>query len=285
MAVMNTANYLAMTVLALLLFGLARGHIVSAAGQLGLLAVLAGVGALAAGRLLLRESLEQLIEIALWPSYRVHTHGPGCGQVPRSGPVVIIANHTAWFDPIWLGKVIPRFLIPMMTSRYYDRPVLRWLMRKVVGAIRVPAGTFRREAPELQEAVAALDRGECLIIFPEGAMRRKPDQSLRHFGQGIWRILSQRPDTPVVVCWIEGGWGSFASYAGGPPTKNKSVDWWRRIDIAIEPPQRLPADVLADQRATRTYLMRACLEARRWLGLEPLPLPSLLEAATGEEME
>jgi hypothetical protein len=29
--------------------------------------------------------------------------------------------------------------------------------------------------------------------------------------------------------------------------------------------------LLADQRATRAYLMRVCLEARRHLGLEPLP--------------
>ncbi|HEV3116535.1 MAG TPA: hypothetical protein VGY58_05750, partial [Gemmataceae bacterium] len=96
-----------------------------------------------------------------------------------------------------------------------------------------------------------------------------PDQVLRQFGQGVWHILSKRPATPVVVCWIEGGWGSYFSYAGGPPTKNKRLDFWRHIKIAIQPPQVLEPDMLKDQRATRRYLMQVCLDARRHLGLEP----------------
>jgi hypothetical protein len=104
-------------------------------------------------------------------------------------------------------------------------------------------------------------------VFPEGWLRRREDQPLRNFGQGIWHILRQRPATPIVACWIEGGFGSYTSYVGGPPTVNKHLDWWRRIDIAVAEPEVIDPAVLADQRATRAYLMRACLEARRYLGL------------------
>jgi hypothetical protein len=97
---------------------------------------------------------------------------------------------------------------------------------------------------------------------------------LRQFGQGVWLILRKRPSTPVVVCWIEGGWGSYTSYFGGPPTVNKKLDWWHRIDVAIAEPQVLEPALLADHRATRTYLMRACLAARRYLGR---PAPAELE--------
>jgi hypothetical protein len=100
------------------------------------------------------------------------------------------------------------------------------------------------------------------------------------FGQGVSRILQARPETPVVVCWIEGGWGSFTSYAGGKPTKNKRMDFWRRIDVAVSEPQLVPADILADGRATRIYLMRACLQARGFLGLEVPDLPDMLEEET-----
>src|SRR5205823_3104459 len=79
----------------------------------------------------------------------------------------------------------------------------------------------------------------CVLIFPEAILRRKEDQLLRQFGQGVWHILRAVPDTPVVVFWIEGGWGSFASYKGGPPMKNKRLDWWRRIDLAVTEPQVL----------------------------------------------
>ena len=119
-------------------------------------------------------------------------------------------------------------------------------------------------------AIARLDRGDCVVIFPEGFMRRSEDKPLRHFGRGVWHILHERPQTPVVVCWIEGGWGSYFSYCNGPPAKNKRFDFWRRISIAVGEPQLLNPSLLADQRATRRHLMQLCLDARRYLGLEPL---------------
>ena len=88
------------------------------------------------------------------------------------------------------------------------------------------------------------------------------------------------PETPVVVCWIEGGWGTYTSYAGGKPTKNKRMDFWRRIDVAVSEPQLLAPETLADSRATRVYLMRLCLQARGYLGLEVPPLPDRIEEET-----
>jgi 1-acyl-sn-glycerol-3-phosphate acyltransferase len=236
----------------------------------GLLVVLAAVAVLAAWRGYYRESVEQLLEILLWPIYRIRSSGPGKCHVPLHGPLLVVANHTAWLDPVWVAKVVPRRVIPMMTSTFYDLPILRWLMKHVAQAIRVERTAFRREAPELQEAIAALDRGECVTIFPEGFLKRRADQGLRQFGQGVWRILRERPTTPVMVCWIEGGWGCYTSYYNGPPTVNKRLDWWRRIAVSIGEPQVLDAALLEDQRATRNYLMHACLEQRKYLGLETL---------------
>jgi 1-acyl-sn-glycerol-3-phosphate acyltransferase len=179
----------------------------------------------------------------------------------------VVANHAAYFDPFWLCKILPRQVKPMMTSLFYDLPVIRWAMVHIVGAIRVPAAGFRREAPELREAVAVLKKGGCVMIFPEAQLRRREDQPLRLFGQGVWRILQELPDTPVLVCWIEGGWRSFTSYYNGPPLRGKRPDLARRIDIAVEKPHPLDPAVLADQHATRLFLMRACRECRRHLGL------------------
>src|SRR5205814_578406 len=105
-------------------------------------------------------------------------------------------------------------------------------------------------------------------LFPEAILRRKEEKLLRQFGQGVWHILRETPQTPIVLFWIEGGWGSWASYKDGPPMKDKKMDFRRRIDIVIDEPRVVPAEVLADRRTTRRYLMRACLELRRQLGLE-----------------
>lgn len=229
---------------------------------------------------LFRELFEQTLEFFLWVCYPVFGRGPGLLSCPTRGPVLVVANHAAWLDPIWLAKVIPVQLRPMMIARFFDLPVIRFLMTRVFYAIRVPEAGFRREAPEVQEAIAALDRGQNVLIFPEGWLKRKADTTVRRFGQGIYQILREKPQTPVVACWIEGNWGSYTSFFNGPPTKNKKMDWLRPIQIGVSDSEVLPLELLHDGHQTRRYLMQAVLQARRHLGLDPLRPPPF---AAGED--
>ncbi len=270
MALRNLVDYLCIAAVSLLLVGLLRGGVLHQAEVFWLLATLAVLGAGLSWWGWLREFLEQVLELLLWPGYRVHAVGPGLDDFPARGPALVVANHAAWVDPMFLAKVLPCRLIPMMSSVFLDLPVIRCLMIHVAQAIRVQAAQFRRQAPELEEAIAALDRGEMVIIFPEGSMRRSEEKPLRQFGQGVWHILKERPQTPVVVCWIDNSWGCFFSYKNGRPTRNKRLDCWRPIGIGIGPVQVLSPEVLAQHRSTRSYLMQACLDSRRYLGLEPL---------------
>jgi len=231
-----------------------------------------------------RELIEQSLEFVLWIWYPVRGYGPGLLSSPTRGPMVVVANHAAWFDPIWVAKVMPVQLRPMMIARFFDLPVIRFLMHRVFHAIRVADSRFRREAPEVQEAIAALERGQNLLIFPEGWLRRKEDQSLRRFGQGIYQILREKPQTPVIACWLEGNWGSYFSFFNGPPTQNKKMDWFHRIRIGVSDPEVLPLELLHDGHQTRRHLMQAVLNARRFLGLEPLPPPPFA-AGDAEENE
>ena len=157
-----------------------------------------------------------------------------------------------------------------MGSVFYDLPGISWIMRYLVRAIRVQVTAFRRTAPELDEAVAGLRKGDCIVVFPEGRLRRKEEILLGSFGQGAWRILKQVPQTPVVCVWIEGGWGSYSSYAGGKPMQGKRLDCRRPIDVALAEPTVLSPDLLANQEATRAALRRGVLECRLHLGL-PVP--------------
>jgi 1-acyl-sn-glycerol-3-phosphate acyltransferase len=236
--------------------------------RFAMLALLAAAGAVVAWITLFVPTLEMLAEWLMTPMYRVRAEGPGAGCIPGRGPLLIVANHAAWGDPFWIAKIVPRHVRPMMTSRFFDLRVVRWLMVHVVRAIRVQHELIRRETPELDEAIAVLRSGECLAIFPEGSMRRDEEHPLRPFGQGVWHILSAVPQTPVVACWIEGGWGSYTSYFQGPPTKNKRIDWGRIIRIGVAEAEILPAEVLADRQRTRDYLRQRCLECRRFLRLE-----------------
>jgi len=219
---------------------------------------------------LFRPFFELLVEPPLWWMFRIRGAGPELQDFPMKGPCLVIANHACWVDPIILAKLLPRALTSMMAGRFYDLPVISWLMRRF-GIIKVYEQTIRREIPELNEAIAALDRGECLVMFPEGYLRRREDRPLKRFGRGVWEILKARPDTPVYACWIEGAWGSYTSYFNGKPTKNKKRDFRRPIGVGVSKAEVLPADVLEHHLRTRIHLMNSVIASRDLLGLPPMP--------------
>ncbi len=219
---------------------------------------------------LLRPTIELALEPVFAVMYRIRGTGPGLANFPCTGPCLVIANHACWGDPFFLAKYIPRPITPLMTARFFRPGIVGWLTR-LFGIIRVPEGTYKKDAPEIREAIAALDRGECVVIFPEGYLRRTEDRPLRRFGQGVWQILKARSQTPVIACWIEGGWGSFTSYHNGPPTKNKRPDFRRPICVSVSEPVTVSDRVLADQLRTRLHLMDLVSAARTHAGLQPLP--------------
>jgi 1-acyl-sn-glycerol-3-phosphate acyltransferase len=270
MAIRNLTDYVFATIAGIGMFLLGRFAGFDGPMQLWLVAGVSLLATIAAWWYFRRELVEQIIEFAFAVMYRFRAVGPGVDTFPLKGPVIVVANHSCYMDPMLLGKVLPRTMIPMMTSIFFDHWFLRWTMIYLADAIRVEASGFRREVPELQKAVATLDAGKCLVIFPEGRLRRTEELPLKLFGQGVWHILKERPDTPVVVCWIEGGWGSYFSYKGGLPTKNKKLDVRRPIDIVVSMPQVIDAEILADHRTTRQYLMEQCGALRKELGLEAI---------------
>ncbi len=232
---------------------------------------------------LFRPLFELIWEPFLWVMYRVRARGPGFAHFPQTGPCLVIANHACWLDPVFLIKVLPRPLTPMMTAKFYDLPIIRPLMVKF-GIIRVPEKAIKKDAPEVLEAIAALDRGECVVIFPEGYLRRSEERELRRFGQGVWQILKARPGTPVFAAWVEGGWGSYTSHRNGPPVRKKKPDVRRRIGVGMSAAIVIPPDELEEHLRTRTHLMNLVSAARVHLELEPLP-PFELPAKADDEGE
>ena len=214
-----------------------------------------------------RHAAEIVVEMPMRVMYTCKVSGPGFGRIPRTGPVLMIANHAAWFDPVFVAEAVPRETAPMMTAGFYDLPFVSWWMRRVFRVIRVAETAARRDVPEIRQAIEALDAGQCVVIFPEGYLRRKEESPLRRFGRGAWQILKERPETPVIPCWIEGSWGSYFSHFNGPPTKGKRFDFRKPIRVGVAEPVRVPVEVLTDHLATRVWLMHRVLEARSTLGL------------------
>lgn len=132
-------------------------------------------------------------------------------RVPRSGPVLLVANHQSHLDP-----PIVAFCV---RSRQY-RPLAREsLFRNRVfgGAIRalnaVPLKENEGDLGAIRTAIELLRQGEPVAIFPEGT--RTPDGAMHEFKRGV-TVLLRRAECTIVPLAIEGAYDAFPRHRRFP---------------------------------------------------------------------
>jgi 1-acyl-sn-glycerol-3-phosphate acyltransferase len=124
---------------------------------------------------------------------------------PDQGGVLIAVNHVSQIDTVlmarlvWQSGRVPRFMIK---SGVFGWPIVGGMM-KGAGQIAVYRGTTDA-AQSLRDAVAALERGEAVVIYPEGTTTKDPANWPMQAKTGIARLVLLSPETPVVPI---GQWG------------------------------------------------------------------------------
>jgi len=84
---------------------------------------------------------------------------------PASGPLLIVSNHVSDLDPLVVGAALRRRVNFMAKIELFGPPLLRWWVT-ACGAFPVRRGEADRQA--FRTARAVLERGEALVMFPEG---------------------------------------------------------------------------------------------------------------------
>jgi 1-acyl-sn-glycerol-3-phosphate acyltransferase len=100
----------------------------------------------------------------------------GAEHLPAAGGFVACSNHTSHIDPLTLAHFLvdhgwpPRFLAK---EAVFETPVVG---RIVVGAGQIPVRRGSVDAARaLEDAVAAVHAGECVVVYPEGTLTRDPN--------------------------------------------------------------------------------------------------------------
>jgi 1-acyl-sn-glycerol-3-phosphate acyltransferase len=154
--------------------------------------------------------------------------------MPREGGVIVVANHYSFFDPISLGHFLvktgrtPRF---MAKAGVFKNPVLGRLF-KAAGQIPVHRDT-REAAHALRDAIAAVERGEVVIMYPEGTMTKDPDLWPMAGKSGAAR-MALRTGVPILPVAQWGAQEVFAPYSMTPhffPRKTLKVAAGPPIDL------------------------------------------------------
>ncbi|MQA09750.1 MAG: 1-acyl-sn-glycerol-3-phosphate acyltransferase [Pseudonocardiaceae bacterium] len=110
----------------------------------------------------LHEFARVLARVLYRPAFRVRVHG--LDRVPRSGAVVLIANHSTMMEPQLIFAELPRRSVFLVKQELFRGVVGRSLRR--IGQLSVRRGEPDRTA--LLEAVRVLRGGGVIGVFPEG---------------------------------------------------------------------------------------------------------------------
>lgn len=138
----------------------------------------------------------------------------GRENMPRSGGVVFAANHISHFDPLVLGyyiwecRRIPRFL---GKASVFKLPVAG---RIITSAGQIPVHRDSAQAADAyRDAVAAVEQGECVGVYPEGTITRDPEMWPMTGKTGAARIALQT-GCPVIPIANWGAQEIIKSYTG-----------------------------------------------------------------------
>lgn len=141
--------------------------------------------------------------VALVLGTRIH----GIKKLPAKGPAILVANHNSHLDTLVLMTLFPTRLLPVLrpvaAADYFTRS--RWLRAFALHIVRIIPITRTPSTSHphpLTPCLDALDRGEILIVFPEGS--RGEPEARGHFKNGIAHLAKSRPQVPVHPICLSG---------------------------------------------------------------------------------
>jgi 1-acyl-sn-glycerol-3-phosphate acyltransferase len=127
-------------------------------------------------------------------------------RLPQGGPAIIVANHNSHLDTMVLITLLPshqlRLLRPVAAADYFLRnPAMAWFSQRIIGILPIFRGG-RGGSDPLAGPSAALERGEIVILFPEGT-RGEPER-LASLKSGIGHLAKRHSQVPVVPVFLHG---------------------------------------------------------------------------------
>jgi 1-acyl-sn-glycerol-3-phosphate acyltransferase len=122
----------------------------------------------------------------------------GADHLPASGPYVVAPVHRSNIDTPLVAMVTPRRLRFMGKDSLWKHQPAAWFL-SALGGFPVHRGSADREA--LRRCIEVIERGEPLVIFPEGTRREGSDVQPLFDGAAY---IAGRTGVPIIPVGIGG---------------------------------------------------------------------------------
>ena len=158
--------------------------------------------------------------LRLWNGLRVE----GGEHLPRTGGVMIVANHASFLDIPAIASSTRRHVSFVARASLKRSPPIAYLLEHT-GAVLVEPGRPDRRA--LRDMVAHLRLGDCVAIFPEGT--RSADGRVGRFRGGV-TLAARQTGVPLVPAGISGSFAALSRHASVPRPARITVRFGPPID-------------------------------------------------------
>jgi 1-acyl-sn-glycerol-3-phosphate acyltransferase len=130
----------------------------------------------------------------------------GRRHMPRSGPVLVLANHQSFFDPVLVGLASTRYLTYVARETLFRNKFFAGIIRSL-DAIPIDNEGFSRQG--IHGTLEALGKGLSVLLFPEG--ERTPHGGMEPFKPGV-TLLLKKAKCPIVPVGIAGAFDSWPRF-------------------------------------------------------------------------
>ncbi len=131
----------------------------------------------------------------------------GREHLPEEDPFILVANHSSHLDTAALLSLFPvarlKRIRPCAAADYFERTrTISWLSRWLFNVlpIRRTGVPAHAEDHPIRLMREALERGESLLLFPEGTRGRGTEMA--PFKPGVAWLAEQLPDVPIVPAYL-----------------------------------------------------------------------------------
>ena len=131
----------------------------------------------------------------------------GLENVPATGPLILIANHTSYFDAFILATALPIGIAQQIFYLGFELFFRSAILSRWARGVRViPIDMDNYLIRALQASARILRNGKILSLFPEG--ERSADGSVRPFRKGVGILVSEL-NVPVLPAYIAGAFEAW----------------------------------------------------------------------------
>ncbi len=155
----------------------------------------------------------------------------GSTNMPAKGPVLLLANHQSFIDPILVGLAARRHLRYLAHKTLFRDNAFTWFIESL-NALPVNQEGFARDG--LQAIIDLLKRDQAVTVFPEG--ERTLTGQMNPFRPGVHLVL-RRAECQIVPVGIAGAYAAWPRWRSYPiPAPLFLPPWQGTVAVSIGKP-------------------------------------------------